>query len=66
MLLSLEPGGLEKEEVLVPDSPELFGADRLQQDVREMRQPVYCFRPKLGFGLLEKKFDQTATRWSFD
>lgn len=35
-------------------------------DVREMGQPVYCFRPKLGFGLLEKKFEQTATRWSFD
>ena len=35
-------------------------------DVREMGQPVYCFRPKLGFGLFEKKFKQTATRWSFD
>jgi hypothetical protein len=35
-------------------------------DVREMEQPVYRFRPKLGFGLFEKKFEQTATRWSFD
>lgn len=35
-------------------------------DVREMGQPVYRFRPKLGFGLFEKKFEQTATRWSFD
>jgi hypothetical protein len=35
-------------------------------DVREMGQPVYCFRPKLGFGLFEKKFEKTATRWSFD
>jgi Pyridoxamine 5'-phosphate oxidase len=35
-------------------------------DVRAMGQPVYCFRPKLGFGLFEKKFKQTATRWSFD
>ena len=31
-----------------------------------MGQPVYCFRPKLGFGLFEKKFEQTATRWSFN
>jgi hypothetical protein len=31
-----------------------------------MGQPVYCFRPQLGFGLFEKKFDQTATRWTFD
>jgi len=35
-------------------------------DVREMGQPVYCFRPQLGFGLFENKFDQTATRWTFD
>jgi pyridoxine/pyridoxamine 5'-phosphate oxidase len=35
-------------------------------DVREMGQPVYCFRPKRGFGLFERKFEQTATRWSFN
>jgi hypothetical protein len=35
-------------------------------DVREMQQPVYRLRPKLGFGLFEKKFEQTATQWSFD
>ena len=34
-------------------------------DVREMAQPVYRFRPSVGFGLFEKKFDQTATRWTF-
>ena len=34
-------------------------------DVREMAQPVYRFRPRVGFGLFEKKFDQTATRWIF-
>jgi hypothetical protein len=34
-------------------------------DVREMAQPVYRFRPSLGFGLFEKKFEQTATRWVF-
>ena len=34
-------------------------------NVREMGQPVYRFRPCVGFGLFEKKFDQTATRWVF-
>jgi hypothetical protein len=34
-------------------------------NVREMGQPVYRFRPTLGFGLFEKKFEQTATRWVF-
>ena len=34
-------------------------------DLREMGQPVYRFRPSVGFGLYEKKFEQTATRWLF-
>ena len=34
-------------------------------DVREMAQPVYRFRPSVGFGLFERKFEQTATRWVF-
>jgi hypothetical protein len=34
-------------------------------DVREMAQPVYRFLPSAGFGLFEKKFEQTATRWTF-
>ena len=34
-------------------------------DVKEMGQPVYRFRPSLGFGLFEKKFEQSATRWKF-
>jgi len=34
-------------------------------NVREMAQPVYRFRPNLAFGLFEKRFEQTATRWRF-
>src|SRR5262245_9266018 len=34
-------------------------------NVRQMGQPVYRFRPSVGFGLFEKKFDRTATRWVF-
>jgi Pyridoxamine 5'-phosphate oxidase len=38
---------------------------KYEWDVREMGQPVYRFRPTLGFGLFEKKFEKTATRWNF-
>jgi hypothetical protein len=34
-------------------------------DLRDMAQSVYRFRPSVGFGLFEKKFGQTATRWLF-
>jgi nitroimidazol reductase NimA-like FMN-containing flavoprotein (pyridoxamine 5'-phosphate oxidase superfamily) len=34
-------------------------------NVREMAQPVYRFSPSVAFGLVEEKFTQTATRWSF-
>jgi hypothetical protein len=34
-------------------------------NVRDMAQRVYHFRPNVGFGLFERKFDQTATRWIF-
>ena len=34
-------------------------------DVRETVQSVYRFRPRVGFGLYEKKFEETATRWVF-
>jgi pyridoxine/pyridoxamine 5'-phosphate oxidase len=34
-------------------------------DVREMAQPVYRLRLAVGFGLFEKKFEQSATRWVF-
>src|SRR5438876_3196773 len=28
-----------------------------------LKEPVFCLRPKAAFGLWEKKFDTTATRW---
>src|SRR5581483_11588130 len=34
-------------------------------DLREMAQPVHRLRPAVGFGLHEKRFEQTATRWRF-
>lgn len=29
-------------------------------------EPVYCVRPRRVFGLIEKSFPKTATRWTFD
>jgi hypothetical protein len=40
-------------------------AKKYDWNVRDMAQHVYRFRPSVGFGLFEKKFDQTATRWMF-
>jgi len=31
-----------------------------------LEDPVFFLRPKVGFGLWEKKFDTTATRWIFN
>ena len=31
-----------------------------------LKEPVFCLRPKLAFGLWEKKFATTATRWVFE
>ena len=30
-----------------------------------LKEPVFCLRPKIAFGLWEKKFATTATRWIF-
>jgi PPOX class probable F420-dependent enzyme len=34
-------------------------------DVSGMGEPMYRVRPRVAFGLYEKKFTQTATRWLF-
>ena len=34
-------------------------------NLQDTGQPVYRFRPSVGFGLWEKKFERTATRWRF-
>src|SRR5215813_2537127 len=34
-------------------------------DVSGMGEPFYRVRPRVAFGLFEKKFTQTATRWLF-
>jgi nitroimidazol reductase NimA-like FMN-containing flavoprotein (pyridoxamine 5'-phosphate oxidase superfamily) len=34
-------------------------------DVSAMESPIYCVKPTIVFGLVEKKFPTTATRWKF-
>ena len=34
-------------------------------DIRGMKEPIYRVRPCIAFGLFEKKFANTATRWRF-
>jgi hypothetical protein len=34
-------------------------------DVSEMGEPFYQVKPSVAFGLIEKKFPKTATRWKF-
>ena len=35
-------------------------------DIRGMKEPLYCVTPRVVFGLYEKKFPTTATRWLCD
>ncbi len=38
---------------------------KYKMDVSSMGEPVYRVQPHVAFGLLEKKFASTATRWIF-
>ena len=58
-------------EVGVADDPallkKLFAAykKKYKFDVSGMGEPFFRLQPRVGFGLWEKKFTQTATRWTF-
>jgi len=38
---------------------------KYKMDVSGMGSPMYCVTPKVAFGMWEKKFPTTATRWHF-
>ncbi len=38
---------------------------KYKMDVSGMGSPVYAVQPRIAFGLIEKKFPKTATRWQF-
>jgi hypothetical protein len=42
-----------------------FDMSTMAKDILEMKEPVFAVRPKVVFGLYEKKFMSSATRWKF-
>ena len=42
-----------------------FDMGGMKNDILSMQEPVFAVRPKLVFGLYEKKFLSSATRWKF-
>jgi nitroimidazol reductase NimA-like FMN-containing flavoprotein (pyridoxamine 5'-phosphate oxidase superfamily) len=51
-----------------PDKHKSFGKlyeKKYKWDMEGFTEPVYVVRPRVAFGLWEKKFVNTATRWQF-
>jgi Pyridoxamine 5'-phosphate oxidase len=42
-----------------------FDMGSMKKDILSMKEPVFAVRPRVAFGLYEKKFMSSATRWKF-
>ena len=42
-----------------------FDMKAMEKDILAMKEPVFAVRPRVVFGLYEKKFMSSATRWKF-
>jgi hypothetical protein len=42
-----------------------FDMSGMEKDILSMKEPVFAVRPLTVFGLYEKKFMSSATRWKF-
>lgn len=42
-----------------------FDMSGMADDLLKLKEPVFYLRPKVTFGLWEKKFSTSATRWLF-
>jgi PPOX class probable F420-dependent enzyme len=42
-----------------------FDMSSMGADMISLKEPVFAVRPRVAFGLFEKKFATTATRWKF-
>jgi len=42
-----------------------FDMASMKKDILSMKEPVFAVRPKVAFGLYERKFQSSATRWTF-
>lgn len=38
----------------------------MADDLLKLKEPVFLLRPKVAFGMAEKTFSKSATRWIFD
>jgi len=43
-----------------------FDMSGMAGDLLSLKEPVFRLRPKIGFGLAEKTFSKSATRWLFN
>jgi hypothetical protein len=42
-----------------------FDMSSMEKDILSMKEPVFAVHPRVAFGLSEKKFIGSATRWKF-
>jgi hypothetical protein len=42
-----------------------YDMSTMEDDILSMKEPVFVVRPRVAFGLYEKKFVSSATRWTF-
>lgn len=42
-----------------------FDMSGMAEDLLSLKEPVFFLKPKTGFGLAERTFSKTATRWLF-
>jgi hypothetical protein len=42
-----------------------FDMGEMKDDILSLKEPVFAVRPRVAFGLSEKKFMSSATRWTF-
>ena len=42
-----------------------FDMKEMKDDILSMKEPVFAVRPRIVFGLWEKRFVESSTRWTF-
>jgi len=42
-----------------------FDMGKMKDDILSLKEPIFGVRPRVAFGLYEKKFQSSATRWKF-
>ena len=59
-------GVLVRREFLKKYQPKYkFDMSGMEKDILSLKEPVFAVRPRVVFGLYEKKFVSSATRWKF-